>query len=84
MPSVQDVFRNTHCRLRTLEYSFKDVLGITVKKYMVLCKMHNIRRELADTIAADIPSLLTKCGVTNASRFVSDYRRLFGEDFFKN
>lgn len=78
--SVLDVYKHSHCSLRTLEHAFKKVLGLTPKGYLVLLRMHSIRKEIINHCEVNGMALLDKYGVQNRSRFYSDYRELFGED----
>jgi AraC-like DNA-binding protein len=78
-PSILDVCKHSYCSQRTLEYAFKQVLGMTPKKFLILCRMHNIRRELPNYVESDIMNLLDKYGILNSSRFFSDFKLLFGD-----
>jgi AraC-like DNA-binding protein len=78
--SVLDVYKYSHCSLRTLEHAFKKVLGLTPKSYLILLRMHSIRKEIINHSGVNGMALLDKYGVQNRSRFYSDYRQLFGED----
>jgi AraC-like DNA-binding protein len=78
--SVLDLYKHSHCSLRTLEYAFKKVLGLTPKGYLILLRMHDIRKEIVNHCEVNRSLLLDKYGVQNHSRFYGDYRELFGED----
>lgn len=82
--SVLDVCKNSHCSPRNLEYAFEKVLGLSPKKYLILLRMHSIRKEITIHCEVNRSVLLDKYGVQNHSRFYSDYKALFGEDTRNN
>lgn len=77
--SVLELSKQACCSVRSLEYAFKDILGITPKRYLNIRKTHQIRSHLVHTGGRSINSVLKKFGVINQGRFSSDYNRLFGE-----
>jgi AraC family ethanolamine operon transcriptional activator len=66
---------------RTLEYGFRERLGLSPLRFLRLLRLHTARRELAaaqagTTTVADIADRL---GLLHHSRFAAEYAALFGE-----
>lgn len=76
---IADLTKQSFCSIRTLEYSFKSVLGISPKQYLTLRRMHLIRKRLITDNSTTIQQLVQSYGIVNAGRFSSDYFKLFGE-----
>ncbi len=77
--TVEQLAKESFSSIRGLEYAFKDVIGMTPKRYLLLRRMHNIRHELLSGRATSVTALLQSYGVVNWGRFSKDYRVLFGE-----
>lgn len=67
---------------RTLRYAFHDVLnGVSPKRYLSLLRLCEACRHLAisDMRRRSVKSVALSCGMWDLSRFVENYRNLFGE-----
>lgn len=66
---------------RTLEYTFKNNLGISSKRYLQLLKLNAIRQELllADPSKTKISDIALKYGFFHMGHFGSEYKKLFGK-----
>jgi len=78
---VDDLCRATAVTARTLEYGFREGLGVSPLRFVRLLRLHLARRELAaaqagTTTVADIADRL---GLLHHSRFAAEYATLFGE-----
>ena len=78
---VGDLCRATAVTQRTLEYGFRQGLGLSPLRFLRLLRLHLARRELAaaqagTTTVADIADRL---GLLHHSRFAAEYAILFGE-----
>jgi len=66
---------------RTLEYGFRDLLGVTPVRYARLLRLNSVRQALLRT--ADLNETVTKvaprCGFAELARFAVEYRQLFSE-----
>lgn len=71
----------TGTSLRTLRYSFNQVLGINPLQYIKLRRLSAARRLLreADPTALTVTAAAMRCGFSHMSYFARDYRTLFGE-----
>ncbi|MGJ8679432.1 helix-turn-helix domain-containing protein [Paraglaciecola sp.] len=67
------------CSVRTLEYTFKNLLGISPKRCITVYRLHQIRKALLQKGTHKIGPLLDTYGIVNAGRFSQDYFTLFGE-----
>lgn len=77
--SVKQLLLVAHCSLRTLEYAFMHLLGVTPKTFLNLRKMHLIRVMLKEGNATSVTQLLDDYGIINKGRFRLRYYQLFGE-----
>jgi AraC family ethanolamine operon transcriptional activator len=78
---VVDLCRAAEVAHRTLEYGFREGLGLSPLRFLRLLRLHTARRELAaaqagTTTVADIADGL---GLLHHSRFAAEYANLFGE-----
>lgn len=66
---------------RTLEYAFREHLGVTPVRFLRLRRLNRVRRDLLDPgrHAAGTAAAARRAGVYDLGRFAGDYRRLFGE-----
>ena len=78
---VGDLCQATAVAYRTLEYGFREGLGVTPLRFLRLLRLHAARRALAtahaeSTTVADVADRL---GLQHHSRFAAEYAALFGE-----
>jgi len=66
---------------RTLEYTFKQNLGMTPKGYLQILRLHAIRDELklADPRVTKVSDVALKYAFFHMGHFASEYKKLFGE-----
>lgn len=84
---ILDVCAATHVSRRTLQYCFEERLNISPLQYLKALRLNQARRQLKHLIELQlaherentIASVAALCGFHHASRFASDYKRMFGE-----
>jgi AraC family ethanolamine operon transcriptional activator len=66
---------------RTLEYAFRECLGLTPLGFLRLHRLHAARRDLAATLPGEVTvsDIAYRHGFFELGRFASCYKRLFGE-----
>jgi AraC family ethanolamine operon transcriptional activator len=65
---------------RTLDYAFKEHLGISPKKYLMAVRLNAVRKELSVAgYGATVADVAHRWGFWHISQFAKDYRGLFGE-----
>ncbi|WP_076417632.1 helix-turn-helix domain-containing protein [Colwellia sp. UCD-KL20] len=69
----------SHCSLRSLEYAFNSIIGISPQRYLKIRRMHLIRRELIHRQQCTIKEVVSKYGIVNIGRFSHDFYTLFGQ-----
>ncbi|MFK3976509.1 MULTISPECIES: helix-turn-helix domain-containing protein [Shewanella] len=67
------------CSIRTLEYSFKSILGCSPKAYLIKRRLNLIKHEIKCSPEKSISRIAIDFGVVNAGRFSNDYFMYFGE-----
>jgi len=72
------ILEQAFCSARALDYAFQSVIGIPFKKYIILRRMHLIKKELLHTEDIVMKIIVKKYGVVNVGRFTSDFHTLFG------
>jgi len=77
--TVVEVAKASHCSVRSLEYAFKDMLGMSPKQYFVLWRLQIINNHLLKNPQMLIKDVVTQYGVVNLGRFSKDYYNFFGE-----
>ncbi len=80
LPSIPDLCVVADLSERSLEYGFREYLGITPIKYLKIIRLNGVR----ETLLTNQTSLLVseaalQWGFLELGRFASDYRQLFGE-----
>jgi len=79
-PSIQEICRLTGVSWRTLDYAFRDHLGMSPKQYLQAVRLQGARitlqRSGPDVRIADVAN---KWGFWHLGQFAADYRRQFGE-----
>jgi AraC family ethanolamine operon transcriptional activator len=77
---LSDICRHAHAQARTLEYGFRETLGITPIAYLKVLRLHRAQRRLLEAEAdASITQIALECGFGHLSQFAMDYRHQFGE-----
>ena len=70
------------CRLgvseRALEYSLRDVCGVSPHRFIKHRKLQHVRKQIVTTDAT-VTSAFSEVGVSNFGYFAGQYRHLFGE-----
>ena len=66
---------------RVLELGFKETLGISPQRYLRLCRLNHLHRELrgAQPALATVTATAHHWGFSELGRVAVEYRRLFGE-----
>lgn len=76
---IPNIIKFSFCSLRSLEYAFNAILGISPQRYLKIRRMHLIRTELACREKVTIKDIVTKYGIVNTGRFSKDFYTLFGQ-----
>jgi len=66
---------------RTLEYGFRERYGITPKRYSLVYRLNNVRKQLRKTKpgSALVSEIARQHGFWHMSKFSADYKKLFNE-----
>lgn len=78
---LSDLSRHAHTQARSLEYGFREVLGVSPMSYVRATRLHRARRLLRTTAVRtrSISEMALDCGFWHLSQFAVDYKALFGE-----
>lgn len=78
---LSDLSRHAHTQARSLEYGFREVLGVSPMAYVRATRLHRARRLLRTTAVRtrSISEMALDCGFWHLSQFAVDYKVLFGE-----
>lgn len=81
IPSIPTLCQVAEVSERTLEYAFREHLGVTPVRYLKLRRLMLARRRLLNPIheESSVTDILGGCGVYELGRFAGEYRKLFGE-----
>lgn len=75
---VPTLLEHAFCSHRTLQYSFKRILGVTPKRFLSIRRLHLIRDAVIRRPELNISQLASSYGVVNLGRFSHDFYQLFG------
>jgi AraC family ethanolamine operon transcriptional activator len=66
---------------KTLEVAFRECMGMTPGRYLSLIRLNGVHHDLSEAGASGktITEIALNWGFTNATRFRTAYRELFGE-----
>jgi AraC-like DNA-binding protein len=78
---VSDLCRATGVSERTLEYAFKEIMGLTPVAYVIRLRLHQVRRALlaATQGSATVSAVALDWGFWHFGEFSRAYRECFGE-----
>lgn len=79
-PSVVDMCHAAGVSQRTLEYAFRDHIGLTPKRYLKMTKLHSLRRRLmVEEEGSSVQDIAMQLGLYELGRIAGEYRTAFGE-----
>ena len=78
---LSDLCKHAHAQARSLEYGFREVLGVSPIAYIRATRLHRARRLLRSTAVRtrSISEIALDCGFWHLSQFAVDYKHLFAE-----
>ncbi|HEU5134795.1 MAG TPA: AraC family transcriptional regulator [Steroidobacteraceae bacterium] len=79
--TLAELCRHAHLQARSLEYGFRDLVGLSPFKYIKMLRLGEVRRRLQTTCAAErsVSEVALDCGFCHLSQFAADYKRVFLE-----
>lgn len=78
--TVEDLREATRVSRRTLNYAFREHLGVTPKAYLKSMRLDAARRDLGRSDPdAKIADIANRHGFWHMGQFAADYRKQFGE-----
>jgi AraC-like DNA-binding protein len=77
--TIPEVAKVSFCCVRSLEYSFKAILGMTPKQYLIKRRLQSIHLSLKEENGNTIATLVKMHGIVNQGRFAQDYFKFFNE-----
>jgi AraC-like DNA-binding protein len=78
---LADLCAHAHVQARSLEYGFRELMGICPIEYVRMLRLAAVRTQLLDDAATSrtISEIALDAGFSHLSQFVVDYKRVFGE-----
>jgi AraC family ethanolamine operon transcriptional activator len=78
---LSDLCRYARTQARSLEYGFREVLGVSPIAYIRATRLHRVRRLLRSTTvrSRSISEIALDCGFWHLSQFAVDYKSVFNE-----
>lgn len=79
--TILDLVEEVSTSQRTLEYAFRECLGITPKAFLISYRFNQVRRQLrrSDPDDVKITDVANRWGLWHMGQFAADYRTFFGE-----
>jgi len=80
-PTIAELCREAGVSQRTLEYGFRDLLGVTPVRYLKLLRLNRVRQRLSKRTSEreTVTSMAVRFGFGDLGHFAVEYRQLFGE-----
>jgi AraC-like DNA-binding protein len=81
LPSVAELCALAGVGERTLEYAFREQIGVPPARYLRMRRLNGVRRELrsGDPATLRVTEVAMRWGFWELGRFAGEYRALFGE-----
>jgi AraC-like DNA-binding protein len=77
---LADLCAHAHLQARSLEYGFRQLVGLAPMAYVRMLRLGQVRAQLLQGEATrSISAIALDAGFTHLSQFVVDYKRVFGE-----
>jgi AraC family ethanolamine operon transcriptional activator len=78
---LSDLCRHTHLQARSLEYGFREIVGLSPVRYIKMMRLGEVRRHLLSRVNEyrSISELALDSGFWHLSQFAVDYKKLFME-----
>jgi AraC-like DNA-binding protein len=79
--TLADLCRHAHLQARSLEYGFRDLVGLSPFKYIKMLRLGEVRRRLQTSSASQlsVSEAALDCGFSHLSQFAADYKQVFLE-----
>jgi len=79
--TLAELCQHAHLQARSLEYGFRDLVGLSPFKYIKMLRLAEVRRRLQSSNPAErsVSELALDCGFCHLSQFAADYKRVFLE-----
>lgn len=79
--TLADLCHHAHLQARSLEYGFRDLVGLSPFKYIKMLRLGEVRRRLqsSDAVERSVSEVALDCGFSHLSQFAADYKRAFLE-----
>jgi AraC family ethanolamine operon transcriptional activator len=77
--SMSELCKALRVSRRALEYAFRDVVGLSPRRYMMALRLGRARRDIAGGMPASISEIAQRWGFFHLGRFSSLYKSFFGE-----
>lgn len=79
--TLAELCEHAHLQARSLEYGFRDLVGLSPFKYIKMLRLAEVRRRLQTSNPAErsVSELALDCGFCHLSQFAADYKRVFLE-----
>ena len=79
-PTIETVCRAAGVSWRSLNYAFRDIFGVTPKRYLEATRLDGVRKELHRRgPSARISDVANAWGFWHMGQFAANYKSLFGE-----
>ncbi len=80
-PGIIDICHKINVSQRTLQYSFKTLLGLTPVNYLRILRLNRARRQLKNPVSSKVTvtDIATRWGFWHLGKFSRDYMTMFAE-----
>lgn len=81
LPTIVDLCGSIGVSERTLQYAFREYVGLAPTAYLRLCRLNRVRATLlaADRQETTVTEVAMRFGFLHLGRFAGDYQRVFDE-----
>ncbi|SDR74611.1 helix-turn-helix domain-containing protein [Gramella sp. MAR_2010_147] len=76
IPNIKELSGKVYISQRQLERRFKEVIGISPKKYLKIIRINRVMKLMEENVPMDLTSMAYHCGYYDQSHFIKDFRQI--------
>jgi AraC-like DNA-binding protein len=74
--NIKELSSQVYISQRQLERRFKDVIGISPKKYLRIIRINRVMKLMQENVPMDLTSVAYHCGYYDQAHFIKDFRQI--------
>ncbi len=76
IPNIKELSGKFYISQRQLERKFKEVIGISPKKYLRILRINRVMKLMEENVPMDLTSVAYHCGYYDQAHFIKDFKQI--------